>query len=167
MALFTVLLAMAVQKENVAFEFNGQSYVKRFEKAGLIEYTPKGEPDLEKFTHMVTINRYADVKDGEALAKTANAVLDNYKSHGGKVVRTNSIPRTDKRPAEHFIAVLFNRQDFLEASFARFVLKGNKGMSIVYSHRVNGNEAGAAMGDWLSKNGESVEKKLMVWKPLP
>lgn len=167
MVLASVLLAVCVQKETVAFEFNGKSYVKRFEKGGLSEYTPKGQPDLETFSDMVTINRYGDVKDGEGLAKMANAVLDNYTSHEGKVIRTNSIPRTDKRPAEHFIAVRFTRPQFLETAFARFVLKNNKGMSIVYSHRENGSGASTAMGEWLIKNGETVEKKLMAWKPLP
>lgn len=158
---------MAFQKETVAFEFNGLAYVKRFEKGGLSEYTPKGQPDLEKFSHMMTINRYPDVKDGESLAQKANAVLENYKAHGGQVVRTSSVPRTDKQPAEHFIAVLFPRPELMEISFARFVLKDGKGRSVVYSHREVGEHKGEAMGGWLEKNGETVEKKLMAWKPLP
>jgi len=41
---------------------------------------------------MITINVYPDAHDGEALATKANAVLENYKSHKGKVLRTSSIP---------------------------------------------------------------------------
>jgi len=42
----------------------------------------------------------------------ANAVLENYKSHGGRVVGTDSVPRTPDRPAEHFIAVVLAGQIF-------------------------------------------------------
>jgi hypothetical protein len=46
-----------------------------------------------------------------------------------------TIPRTPHRPAEHFIAVVFGRSNFLEAAFARFKLVDGIGCSIVYSHR--------------------------------
>ena len=50
---------------------------------------------------MITVNGYPDVADGEQLAATANAVLENYKKHQGKVLKTRSVPHTAKRPAEH------------------------------------------------------------------
>jgi hypothetical protein len=50
--------------------------------------------------------------DGDTLAMKANGVLENYKSHGGRVLKTDSIPRTPDRLAEHFIAVVFGRSIF-------------------------------------------------------
>lgn len=51
---------------------------------------------------MITVNGYPDARDGDALGR-ANAV-ENYKSHGARVLKTSSVPRTANRPAEHFIA---------------------------------------------------------------
>ena len=87
---------------------------------------------------MITVNAYPDVHDGEGVAAKANAVLENYKSHQGRVFKTRSVPRTTDRPAEHLIAVVFTRPNFIEVAFARFKLVDGKGCSFVYSHRIYG-----------------------------
>ena len=102
-----------------------------------------------------------------ALAATANAVLENYKKHEAKVLKTNSVPRKGDRPAEHLIAVVFGRPDFIEVAFARFKLVDGKGFSFVYSHRIYGEKIGDQMSAWLGENGEAVEKALMKWSSFP
>ena len=98
---------------------------------------------------MVTINLYPDARDGDALATTANAVLENYKNHQAMVLKTDSVPRTPDRPAEHYIAVVFGQPNFIEAAFARFKLvEGGAGCSIVYSHRIYGEKVGDQMSTW-------------------
>jgi hypothetical protein len=109
---------------------------------GQHEFTPEGQEDLEKWSEMITTNVYPDTHDGEALAAKANAVLENYKSHNGLVLKTSSIPRTSDRPAEHFIAVVFGRPNFIEVAFARFKLVEGVGCSIAYSHRIYGKKNG-------------------------
>lgn len=158
---------MTIQTETVAFTFNGLSYVHRYSRGTLHEFTPKGQKDLTKWTEMVTVNVYGDVKDGEGLASKANAVLENYKANKAMVVRTDSVPRTPTRPAEHLIVVLFPQPQFIEAAFARFRMADGKGVSVVFSHRVYGTKAGDAMSAWLQKNGEKVEKALMAMKSVP
>ena len=116
---------------------------------------------------MMTLNGYPGVADGDSLATTANSVLENYKKHKAKVLKTNSVPRTANRPAEHFIAVVFGRPDFIEVAFARFKLVDGKGFSFVYSHRIYGEKIGDEMSAWLSANGEAVEKALMEWNSMP
>src|SRR5262249_27632752 len=120
-----------------------------------------GQGSLEKWTDMITITVYPSAHDGDGLAVKANAVLENYKSHGGRVLRTDSVPRTPDRPAEHFVAVVFGRPNFLEAAFARFKLVDGVGCSIVYSHRIYGEKVGDEMSKWLndnwSENGKSAD----------
>jgi len=115
--------------------------------------------------HNQCVSERAD--DGDALAVKANAVLENYKSHGGRVLRTNSIPRTPDRPAEHFIAVVFGRPNFLEMAFARFKLVDGVGTSIVYSHRIYGEKIGDQMSNWLNDNDPKMEKMMMEWNDSP
>ena len=55
------------------------------------EFTPEGQEDLEKWSDMMTMNVYPDAHDGDALAAKANAALENYKSHHGMLLRTNSL----------------------------------------------------------------------------
>ncbi len=144
------------------YTFAKQTFVHRFTKGNLHEFTPKSQPNLQKWTDMITVNDYPDVKSGEDLAAKANGVLQTYKANKAVIVRTDSRPRTEKGPAEHLVVVLFPRPDFIEASFARFVMNGSAGASMVFSHRIYGKKAGDAMSKWLLQNGEKTEKELMT-----
>jgi hypothetical protein len=150
-----------------AFVFRNVGYFHRWSGITQHEFTPAKQEDLNKWSDMITVNGYPDVSDGEALAATANAVLENYKNHEAKVLKTHSVPRTADRPAEHLIAVVFTRPNFIEIAFARFKLVEGKGFSFVYSHRIYGKEIGDPMSAWLSANGEEVEKALMEWSSMP
>lgn len=167
---FTSLIASLVMSQTPAkptgFTFLSQAYVHRFSKAGLHEFTPKAQTDLKKFTDMVTVNQYKDVKDADALAARANAVLENYKANQAVVVRTSSVPRTTSKPAEHLIVVAFGRPTFIEMAFARFKLEKGVGVSVVYSHRIYGEKVEDKMKKWLQDNGQKVENALMAM-PIP
>jgi hypothetical protein len=147
--------------------FRDVSYFSRWSKNGQTEFTPEKQEDLNKWSDMITVNAYPDVRDGERLAAAANAVLENYKNHAGAVLKTRSIPRTADRPAEHLIAVKFARPGFIEVAFARFMLVNGKGQSFVYSHRVYGAKIDDQMSAWLRANGDEVEKALLQGSSLP
>jgi hypothetical protein len=153
--------------KTAAFTFADVKYFHRYSKDEQHEYTPNAQEDLNRWTDMVTINYYPTAKDGEALAHSANAVLENYKAHKAMVVKTDSVPRTKEKPAEHLIVVLFPRPEFIEAAFARFRMHEGIGASIVYSHRAYGKEVGNEMSAWLKKNGPTIEKNLMSWEAMP
>jgi len=150
-----------------AFVFGGAGYLHRWSMNHQHEFTPEGQEDLEMWSDMITINVYPDAHDGDALAAKANAVLENYKSHKGMVLKADSVPRTPERPAEHFIAVVFDRPNFIEVAFARFKLVNGLGCSIVYSHRIYGEKIGDQMSAWLKNNGAEKEKALMEWNDIP
>jgi hypothetical protein len=156
-----------VAADKPAFVFRSTAYWHRWSKNDQHEFTPHGQEDLQKWSDMVTINFYPEARDGEALAATANAVLENYKSHKAMVLKTDSVPRTPERPAEHYIAVMFGQSNFIEAAFARFQLVDGAGCSIVYSHRIYGEKVGDQMSAWLSANGATIEKALMGWNDVP
>ena len=85
-----------------AFVFGGVGYLHRWSMNRQHEFTPEGQEDLEKWSDMITINVYPDAHDGEALAMKANAVLENYKSHQGKVLRT--VPFREHRSSQRSIS---------------------------------------------------------------
>ncbi|MFN0120482.1 MAG: hypothetical protein ACKV2V_08275 [Blastocatellia bacterium] len=150
-----------------AFAFSGVDYFHRYTKNDQHEYTPAGQADLDKWADMVTIHVYRKVRDGDALAAMANAVLSNYKANQAVVVRTSSVPRTKDKLAEHLIVVNFGRPEFIEAVFARFRMHGGAGSAVIYSHRIYGKKVGDQMSAWLAKNGEVTEKNLMQWNAMP
>ena len=150
-----------------AFSFRGVEYFHRWSQNEQHEFTPEKQEDLKKWSDMITLNAYPDVRDGDALAAKANAVLENYKSHKAMVLKTNSVPRTADREAEHLIAVVFGRPDFIEVAFARVKMIDGTGCSIVYSHRLYGAKIGDQMSAWLKSNGAAVEKALMEWSSMP
>lgn len=165
-ALLFLLVASAFAKDQTpAFKFRETDYFHRWSSGTQHEFTPARQEDLDHWTDMITINVYPNVGDAEKMAGAANAVLGNYKSHGGKILKTSSVPATSDRPAEHFIAVLFSRADFAEAAFAHFKLVGGKGHSFVYSHRVYGEKAIDELTAWVKANGDKTEKALLDWEP--
>ena len=82
------------------------------------------------------------------------------------VFRINSVPRTPDRPAEHFIAVVFGRSNFIEAALG-FKLVDGAGGSTVYSHRIYGEKVGDRMSAWLNNNGAKTEGMPMEWDNIP
>jgi hypothetical protein len=150
-----------------AFVFGDVPYFHRWSQNDQHEFTPAQQEDLERWSDMITVNGYPNVADADQLASTANAVLEKYKNHPAKVLKTRSVPRTAKQPAEHLIAVMFTQPDFIEVAFARFKLLEGKGCSLVYSHRIYGKEMGDKMNAWLSANGQAIETTLMEWNSIP
>ena len=150
-----------------AFDFGNVPYFHRWSQNDQHEFTPARQEDLKRWSDMITVNGYPDVADGDQLAAAANAVLENYKKHQAKVLKTRSVPRTAEQPAEHLIAVIFTQPDFIEVAFARFKLLDGKGCSLVYSHRIYGEEIGDEMSAWLSANGQAIETTLMEWTSMP
>ena len=156
-----------IKAEGVSLTFGSVEYLHRWSKDEQHEFTPRGQEDLDRWSDMMTINRYLSVTDGVGLAATANAVLENYKNHRAMILRTDSVPRTTDKPAEYLIVVLFPNPDFIEAAFARFKIAGGVGTSTVYSHREYGKKIGDQMSSWLKTNGPTTEKALMSWEGIP
>ena len=156
----------AASAKAMRLDFHGTGYVHRWSRDGQNEFTPDGDSDLSRWRDMVTVNVHDNVANGEQLAELANRVLANYQSNG-KVLRTDSKPRTPQRPAEHIIVAVLGKPAFLEAAFARFMLAEGKGVVVVYSHRVYGQNAGPAMSEWLQANGPTTENALTSWSGLP
>lgn len=154
-------------KPRAAFVFRDVGYFHRWSQNQQHEFTPAKQDDLKKWSDMVTLNAYPDVSDGDGLAAKANAVLENYKKQPARVLRTDSVPRTADRPAEHLIAVVFGQPTFIEVAFARFKLVDGKGCSFVYSHRIYGEKIGDEMSAWLQANGPAIEKALMESNAFP
>jgi len=156
----------AAAKPGLTLSFNGTPYVHRWSSQGQNEYTPQGQEDLSSWTSMVTVNVHDWARNGDQLAELANRVLGNYQATG-KVMRTDSKPRTKDHEAEHFAAVVLGQPKFLEAAFARILLVEGHGVVIVYSKRFYGAAVGNEMSAWLDKNGAATEKALMSWTGMP
>lgn len=153
------------KEDRSAFAFQKVDYFHRWSQGTQHEFTPAKQEDLDHWTEMITINVYPGVDDGDKLAGAANAVLGNYRSHEGKILKTSSVPATDEQPAEHFIAVRFNQPNFVEVAFARFKLVDDQGHSFVYSHRIYGDEAVEEMNAWIAANADKTENALLDWNP--
>jgi hypothetical protein len=168
-ALGTLVCSAAdpAKAENGTVVFSGVQYLHRWAQGEQHEFTPTGQEDLKSWSDMVTVVCHRSVKDGDGLAAIANSALENYKAHGAKVVRTDSVPRTPTKPAEYLMVVLFPRPEFIEAAFARFKLVEGIGLSVVYSHRQYGKKIGHEMSAWLQANGAATEKALMAMENIP
>jgi len=146
--------------------FARTEWLHRWSKGGQNEFTPKGQEDLAQWRDRVTVNLHEAVRSGEQLADLANRVLGTYRANG-RILRTDSKPRTPQREAEHPIAAAFVTPKFGEAAFARIVLVGGTGCVVVRSHRIHGEQAGPPLSDWLRANGPTVERELMAWGAIP
>jgi hypothetical protein len=156
-----------VAEESLTLTFNGVDYLHRHSEGGLHEFTPSGQDDLQRWSDMLSINVYPDADDGDALALIANAVMSAYQAHQGIILRTDSIPRTRDSPAQHLVAAMFGRPEFLEAVQARFLIFDEVGMSVIHSHRTYGQAKEDGMQAWMEEQGPATERQLMSWEGMP
>jgi hypothetical protein len=150
----------------MSLDFGGVQYLHRWSQKGQNEFTPPAQADLSKWRDMVTVNLHDKVGNGDQLAALANGVLGNYQG-AGKILRTDSKPRTPGHEAEHLVVAILSAPGVMEAAFARVKLVEGKGVVLVYSHRAYGKDAAQAIGAWLQSKGPSVEASLMAWNGLP
>ncbi|MCZ8181875.1 MAG: hypothetical protein O9322_02810 [Beijerinckiaceae bacterium] len=142
--------------------FDGRTFLFRFAKNGLHEFTPEPETDLHGFTNMLTVNVLKTVTDPEALARMANGVVARSQQLG-RIMKTASKPAKPGSPAEHLIVAVLGQPKFLEAAFTRVFLLGGCGFAMVYSYRIYQEKAGPAMAEWLNANGNRLEANLVKW----
>ncbi|ACB73849.1 hypothetical protein [Opitutus terrae] len=164
---FVDLVAAAPNSAAPTCTFDGVEYQHRWSRQGQHEFTPAGQPDLVHWDDLITINVHAQVRDEEALAQLANAVLGNYKAARATVVRAFSTPRTPDKPAEHLAVVVFPQLTKTEFVVAHVKLVGGVGCVLVYSHREYGDDSGERVRDWLEANGATLEKKWLAWSGYP
>ena len=138
----------------------------RWSRAGLHEFTPPDQEDLQRWTRMVTITVHEQVTDGDGLAALANGLLASYQ-RAGKVLRTTSKPRSAIAPAEHFIAAILAANGSVECVFARLRLHEGRGVVVISSFRKYGPDAAREAASWLSEHGPAEEDALMSWDGLP
>jgi hypothetical protein len=150
----------------ITLHFGNVDYLHRWSKEGQNEFTPKSDPDLATWQDMVTINLFENATTGEQLADVANRIVGNYQTNG-KIIRTDAKPRTKDHPAEYLIVASLGDPAFLEAAFARLLLRDGVGYAVVRSHRIYGKAAGPAMSEWLQENGPATETTLMDWDQMP
>lgn len=165
-ALPACCFSQAPTAERRPITFADSEYIHRFSEGGLHEYTPPTQDDLSQWTDMVTLT-YWDLNDSKKLAQFANAVLADYKAAGGKIVDVDSVPRTEEKPAEHYIIAAFHRPEFAEVVFARFVINDGVGISIIYSHRSYGDNSREEVGTWFKKNANKRRQSLLEWDDFP
>jgi hypothetical protein len=158
--------APAASTPPMKLHFGPVDYLHRWSNAGQNEFTPDDEANLVTWQDMITINVFENVHTGEQLAEVANRIVGNYGAHG-TVIRTDAKPRTKDHPAEYLIVASLGAPAFLEAVFARVILRDGVGYAIVRSHRIYGKKVGPAMSLWLQKNGPATETMLMAWNELP
>jgi hypothetical protein len=152
--------AQAVAKP--ALQFDNVRFIHRWSKDGQHEFTPEGEDNLAKWTHMVTINRHPAVKNADQLTEIANRTVENYRRNG-LVMKTSSKPPAAGRTVEHLAVAVMGRPEFIEAAFTRFILANGTGFALTYSHRINERTAGPKMSAWFSANAQRKENALLGW----
>ncbi len=175
--LTTILLACFVfgdaygnqkaMEQKPAIEFNGTEYVHRWSNDDQHEYTPEGQSNLSRWDDMLTIKHYRSVNEDKGLASAMESVLENYKKHGGEVLRMDAVRRSPGLPAEHFIAVVLDRPGFSELVQARFRVADGIGESISHSHRIYGAETVPEMKAWSQANAPGLEARLMALEGIP
>ena len=166
LAVMAVHAQAQITAQSTALTFGGTEFLHRWSKQGQHEFTPRGQEDLSNWREMVTIDVHQAVSTSEQLADVANRVLANYQGHG-KILRTDSRPRTPQHPAEHLIVAMLGNDALVEAAFARFMLVDGVGAVVVYSRRFYGRDAAKELGGWLEANGPTVERRLMAWDGMP
>lgn len=145
--------------------FDNTAYLHRWSYSGQHEFTPSGQENLEKWSDMITLQRYDKVNSLERLTIAANTVLEAYRKAGATILRVESQPAANDRPPEFLLVAVIPQSDMLEAVFSRFRLVNGVGTSTLYSHRLYGHDINDNMITWLKQNMDSRARLLMAWQP--
>ncbi len=151
----------------ITMRFSGVEYVHRWAKNGQHAFTPRGQEDEDHWSDMIALNYYATAKTEAGLAAKANDVLGGYKKNGARILRANTVPGAAGKPAEYVLVVALEQPDFIETAFARFTIVDGTGLSVVYFHRIYGNQVGGQIDAWLRQNDLATEKALQELKNIP
>ncbi len=149
-----------------ALTFMGTPYLHRWSANGQNDYTPLPQSDLAKWRDILTLQVYDGVDTGEKLSKVANDVL-LASQKVGLIIRTNSLPATPGRPAQHMIVAVLSDVGVRTMVFTRFMLTPAGGLAVTYAHRIQGIKPDAEASAWFKVNDIPIEKALMAWTEIP
>jgi hypothetical protein len=153
---------LAAAEERARFGYGGATWVLRWSKDDQYEFTPSDQPDLERWTRMVTINLHEQVKHGEAMA----GVVANYQ-RAGRVVRNAPGPAAGDAAAERFVSAVLTGPGMAEAVCARLLVRDGTGLVVVSSRRAYGADAERDAAAWLEAHGDAEEAALMAFDGFP
>lgn len=148
----------------MSLTFRGTTYLHRWSKGGIHEFTPEGQKDLESWTDMFTISVFEKLGDERALELGSKSVLASY-AKAGKVVR--ALRQNLRTPPEYFVGAVVSTPKFVEVNFNRMLLRDSVTYSLLYCHRVYGSAVSPEVGQWMAANGAYVETALLDWTGLP
>jgi hypothetical protein len=171
LALVALASPIALAKEpakpaTAKLNFDGVEYVHRASMSGRSDFTPASQPGLDSWRDRVTIIVRENVTSGDQLSSIAGNLFATV-SDLGEVVRTDSVANPQTQSTEHFFAASLQGKGFTQAAFARLALVEGKGMVVVYSHRSYGEHSAETSTEWMDRNGEAIEGKLMSWTGMP
>ncbi len=152
---------------NSSLTFNGVSYTERFSKDDHHQLTPRGQKVLEKRIDLLTVTYHRSVKTNEALATLANQMLTEFAAQKAVVIKTATVPMTQSSPPEFLLVVAQTKSDLFEVIFTRLTLTDAGAVSVSFSHREKGRNAGNQMDAWMTKSAVLTEKGLMTWQEIP
>ena len=157
LALLSVVALAAPPTPTVTFR--GTTYSLSLTNGNRYDFMPAEQK--ESSFDALTLLLLARIKDGEALADLANRTLTKLQGVKATILRTNSVPASAQKPAEHFMAVVIPGPDALQFAASRYVLVVGEGVEVIYMHTIHGKAVGDPMSKWMKENGPDVEQQLM------
>ena len=155
------------EKKAVSISINKLNFLYRWSSDIQFEFTPVGQEDLTKWTDMVTLISFQNVKNKQALTNAAAESLKYYESQKGIVIKAKSIPEKAEVFNEHLIIVVLGTKEFTEVVFARFKMEKEIGVALLYSHRIYGPKIGDEVSKWIKENGPVFEKEIFNVNEIP
>lgn len=155
------------EKKAVSISLNKTDFLYRWSSDIQFEFTPVGQEDLKKWSDMITLISFQNVKDKQALTNAAAESLKYYESQKGIILTAKSLPEKAEAFDEHLIVVVLGSKEFLEVVFARFKMEKGLGVALLYSHRIYGEKTGDVANKWLKEFGPIYEKEIFNVKEIP
>ena len=121
--------------------FSGTKYFLRTAKDGQYVFTPNGQEDLQRWTDMISLSYYPEIKEGNSLAAKAIDWWKHCRSTRAHILQMNFVPRIDQMPARDnafyttFTLLEKPYNDYDEFAYTALRIVGGIGATSTYSHR--------------------------------
>jgi len=125
------------------------------------EFVPAGQT-VDNWQTMITVIDRPDARSRQDMDRLAQGIMDNYKSHGGRVLLAKTLQTSNGEPYNYMVvAFKQEEQQRYELNFVKIAMGPQNAMAVIYGARIGDPQDYAVKAkEFLDQNSSEIGKAL-------
>lgn len=164
LAVLLACLPAAAPASPPSLEFAGTTWHLRWQQGGLLEYTPDGQGDLDRFSDMLSLLPAPAGLGPDDLEAYSRKMAATYENRDGRVLSRQCEPATARHVADCTLLVGFAGESHVELALVRYLALRAGLVAFSLSHREYGDGAEKRAQAWMaSSDGQRTVAGFLDW----